>query len=133
MLQFWIAVAVLILAGALAAAPLIAGKNPSLGKMIDQLKPFEAILGIVALAIAIWGLINIIPNIGALFSSLRGIAGILGTLALLGVGFLLSFPMIGSALGPTGANLAKSLTPFKGLMGLVCVGLGIFSAVTYFV
>jgi hypothetical protein len=121
MLQFYIALAVTIIAGLLAAAPAILGKSTGSGGLIGKLKPFEAIIGLVALAIAVWGLIGILGALGAVFSSLRGIADLISTVSLLGVGFLLSMPILGPALGQGGANLAAKLNPYKILMGLICL------------
>lgn len=126
MLLFWLTVATLIVGGLLASATLIIAKKPNAKQLIDQLTPIEGIVGCVALGVGIWNLIEIIPAIGTVFSTLRGILLFLGLLCLLGVGFLLAFSIIGKVLGPTGASIAAKLAPFKGLMGLACIGLGVF-------
>ncbi len=131
MLLFWLTVATLIVGGVLASATLIIAKRPNAKQLIDQLTPIEGIVGCVALGLGIWNLIDIIPNIGGVFSTLRGILLFLGLLCLLGVGFLLAFSIIGKFLGPTGASIASKLAPFKGLMGLVCIGLGVFILLQY--
>lgn len=122
----WLTIVTLILAGALAASALIIGKRPDAKAMMDKLVPFEGIIGCVALGIGLWGLIDIIPHIGGVFGSGLGIIGFLGTLCLLGVGFLLSFGIIGKFLGDAGKAVAGKLMPLKVLMGMFCLILGIF-------
>ncbi len=123
---FWLTVVTLILAGALACSTLILGKRPDAKALMDKLAPFEGIIGCVALGIGLWNLIDTIPNIGSVFKSVIGIIAFLGTLSLIGVGFLLAMSIIGKFLGPTGAAIASKLAPFKILMGIICIALGIF-------
>lgn len=126
MLLFWLTIVTMIVAGALAASSLIIAKRPDAKQMMDKLAPIEGIVGIVALVLGLWNLIDTIGALSVVFSSVIGIIAFIGTLALIGVGFLLSLSILGKFMGQAGANIGAKLMPFKVLMGVISIIIGIF-------
>ena len=129
---FWLTVVTMILAGALAAAPLILGNRPDSKALFDKLMPFEGIIGGVALVLGVIYLIDSIQVIDVLFSNIRGILLFSGVLSLLLTGFLLSLGILGKLLGPGVNNVATKLMPFKAIIGLVCALFGVLCIILYF-
>ena len=97
-----------ILAGLLLLADTFMSMN-GMNRVIAALKPYETVIGIVALVAGVFH-----------FFSLLGIALILGGL-MLGTRALTTVPNIGDELG----SASNALTPFRGLIGIVTLVLGI--------
>ena len=134
--MFWVHIITLILAGALAASPIILGKRPDAKTLMDKLAPFQGVIGIVAIVLGIISAIDLIPNIGVLFKArfIYALAALLAMLCELGLGFILGYGLIDRyVLKGGGAGVLKAIEPFKVLGGLVAIGVAIFWAVTYFV
>ncbi len=79
---------ILILAGVIAASGAIIAKSPNAKETLDKLAPFHGIIGIALLVIGVIYLLDILPNIGSMFSA--GLWGILLVVAVF-VGLLLGF------------------------------------------
>jgi len=82
-----------------------------MNRVIATLKPYETVIGIVALVAGIFH-----------FFSLLGIALILGGL-MLGTRALTTVPNIGDELG----SASNALTPFRGIIGGVALVLGVIA------
>lgn len=81
--------------------------------VIAALKPYETVIGIVALVAGIFNLL-----------SLLGIALIMGGL-MLGTRALTTVPNIGDELG----SASNALTPFRGIIGAVTLVLGVIALI----
>ena len=101
-----------ILTGLLLLADTFMSMN-GFSRVIAALKPYETVIGIVAL---IAGILN--------FFSLLGIALIMGGL-MLGTRALTTVPNIGDELGSAGS----ALTPFRGIIGGVTLVLGVIALI----
>ena len=99
-----------ILTGLLLLADTFMSMN-GFNRVIAALKPYETVIGIVAL---IAGILHLI--------SLLGIALIMGGL-MLGTRALTTVPNIGDELG----SASNALTPFRGLIGAVTLVLGVLA------
>jgi hypothetical protein len=97
-----------ILAGLLLLADTFMSMN-GMNRVIAALKPYETVIGIVAL---VAGILH--------FFSLLGIALVMGGL-MLGTRALTTVPNIGDELG----SASNALTPFRGIIGGVTLVLGI--------
>jgi hypothetical protein len=97
-----------ILTGLLLLADTFMSMN-GFDRVIAALKPYETVIGIVALIAGIFH-----------FFSLLGIALIMGGL-MLGTRALTTVPNIGDELG----SASSALTPFRGIIGAVALVLGV--------
>lgn len=122
--MFWISTIVALLLGILGAANMIVGKKPEAQDFINKIGPFQGILGVIGLVLGVMGILNslspfmLIPLIGsAVFAAL---------------GLIFALDLIKSVTGSSALDsLAAKLMPFKGLMGLVLIGLTAYGLVMY--
>lgn len=92
--------------------------------LINKIGPFQGILGVIGLVLGVMGILNslspfmLIPLIGsAVFAAL---------------GLIFALDLIKSVTGSSALDsLAAKLMPFKGLMGLVLIGLTVYGLVMY--
>jgi len=124
--MIWIHVLLLLASAALACAPMIVAKKPDARQLLDKLVPFQAIIGVVLVAVSAIVLIQLgIPALKLLslfpvtaLSILGGcIAGIL-------LGLVFGMPMISKATGKNGDEVVARLAPYQMLLGIVCGATG---------
>src|SRR5690348_7184427 len=84
-----------ILGGILAISGLIIAKKPEAKALIDKLSPYQALIGVVMIALGIVNLIRSLPYLGAFFKVPLFGASVLGMLAVSVVlGALFGMPQI---------------------------------------
>jgi hypothetical protein len=101
---------VAVLAGLLLLSPIIRGRSAG-GKVVDSLAPFDAVIGVVAVVV---GLLNI--------TSVIGVALIAAGLTL-ATGALAQVP----ALGPHLERAGNALRPFRVVLGVVVLVIGVMA------
>ncbi len=137
----------LLATGGMAAAALITKKLPETSGLIKFLESGKGALGIVTL---IWGLLTLIwtiTRVGSV-SDLAGVPGgpgggiwvwwifsLLAGLGAAGLGFLLGFALLkrfllsGEGASDVAEELRKKLAPLQGILGLVCILLGLLNLI----
>jgi len=126
----------MILAGALAAASLIAAKQPNAKQAIDKLVPFQGIIGVISALWGIWALINVIRSMGSF--SIGWLLGLVAAITMLVLGFVLGYALISKYTMKTpeaaakGEELRLKLVKFQVPLGLVSIGLGIWTLISAF-
>lgn len=119
-----------ILGGVLAVSALIIANKPDAKQMIDKLVPFQALIGVGMIALAV---INLLRLLGVLTDMFRlnfmwalGIWTMFGAGALLGL--LFGMPLIAKMIpGQSSAEqkaleLTQKVAPFQVLIGLAAIG-----------
>ncbi len=128
----------MIVLGILGAASLIIAKKPDAKEMIGKLAPYQGWIGVVSAFWGAWGVISSLLSIGLLalapiwwVTMLATSVVLLGLGILLGVGVMKTFiknPQAQEKLDQTALKLA----PYQGTMGLVGIGLGIWTILASF-
>lgn len=127
----------LILVGALGASSFILSKRPDAKEMFDKVAPIQGWLGVVSAFWGLWGVINVILNLGVLLKAIVPFAiSLVGSVSLFGTGFLLGFNLIAAFTAKKSPEAAKKaeelrqkLVTYQIPMGFVCIGLGLLSLV----
>ncbi len=121
-----------ILGGILASSALIISKKPNAKELIDKLTPYQGWIGVILTFWGIWGMIQLILNIGSI-GLVWGIALGVSTLEFI-VGFLLAYGLISKYLleknetaKAKGQALRLKLTKYQVPSGLTLIVLGILS------
>lgn len=120
----------LILGGLLGASALIVAKKPDAQRIIDQLAPFQALIGAGTLIMALVMIVKWGPR--ALFDvaktfPLMGASMLGGLLCGIALGIMFAVPLMGR-LGSgqqKAAELAAKLAPWQLLIGLVAIVAGL--------
>lgn len=97
--QFWVTIVLLLLAGVLAASSLIVARAPNAQQAFGKVAPYQGVLGLLALAWGIYGLVQLLTGMGG-FRILLSIAAILLLIVLgllLGYGLLKTYVLKGEA------------------------------------
>lgn len=120
----------LLLGGILALSNLIVAKRPDAQRVIDQLAPFQALIGVGLLVMSLYvtvkaGPINMVRLIQS--NTFVGVALLGGVLSGIALGFFFGMPQIAKWLpGPTSGQKATELSwklaPFTMLAGVVALG-----------
>jgi hypothetical protein len=121
---------VVILGGILAVSALIVANKPDAKNLIDKLVPFQAVIGVGMIGLAV---VNLVRMLGALSDMFRvnfmwalGIWTLFGAGALLGL--LFGMPLIAKMVpGQSAAeqkvlDLSRQIAPFQVLIGLAGIG-----------
>ncbi|MBK8239422.1 MAG: hypothetical protein KBB21_13285 [Nannocystaceae bacterium] len=132
----------LFLLGVLGASNLIIAKKPDAKELIAKLAPYQGWMGAGAALTGVYWLIMAVLNMGLLGSGVAGIIGwvtwvavslILVSLGLLlGVGVLKTFIKQPQAVAKMDLMITK-LAPKQGVLGLIAMGLGVWSLVSSFI
>lgn len=132
----------LFLLGVLGASNLIIAKKPDAKELIAKLAPYQGWMGAGAALTGVYWLIMAVLNMGLLGSGVAGIIGwvtwvavslILVSLGLLlGVGVLKTFIKQPQAVAKMDMMITK-LAPKQGVLGLIAMGLGVWSLVSSFI
>ena len=125
----------LVVLGVLGAASLIIAKKPDARELIGKIAPYQGWIGAVSTLWGLWGILRAVLNIGWLarqpiyWVTFLGSGALQAALGLLlGVGILKSFIKSPEANEKMDITITK-LTPYQGTLGLVAVGLGLWSIV----
>ena len=126
----------MIVAGVLAAASLIAARQPNAQQAIDKLVPFQGIIGVIAALWGAWGVISAILNIGLLSTHpLTWILMLTCAVVSLAVGFILGYALISKYTMKTPEAVAKGeamrlkLVGVQVPLGLAAIGIGVWALV----
>ncbi|MBK6919052.1 MAG: hypothetical protein IPH07_16780 [Deltaproteobacteria bacterium] len=132
----------LFLLGVLGASNLIIAKKPDAKELIAKIAPYQGWMGAGAALTGVYWLIMAVLNMGLLGSGVAGIIGwvtwvavslILVSLGLLlGVGVLKTFIKQPQAVAKMDLMITK-LAPKQGVLGLIAMGLGVWSLVSSFI
>lgn len=132
----------LFLLGVLGASNLIIAKKPDAKELIAKLAPYQGWMGAGAALTGVYWLIMAVFNMGLLGAGVSGIIGwvtwvavslILVSLGLLlGVGVLKTFIKQPQAVAKMDLMITK-LAPKQGVLGLIAMGLGVWSLVSSFI
>lgn len=134
----------LLLLGAMAAAPRLASTIPPVTKLTQSLAPYEGALGFIGMLVgmvAIYNSLTVIfylsklPMLGLLFWLL----GLAGGLVLFKLGFCLAAPVMENSVFKDQPKLKNQVTywkdrftPYRELLGLFGVGLGLLGLLLSF-
>lgn len=120
----------LIFGGALGASALIVAKKPDAKAIIDKLVPFQALIGVLLLALGIVFFLASGPV--AMFKAisvtpLPAVAGVGGVIVAVILGFVFALPQIVSITGQEqrARELAEKIFPFQILLGLAAAACGV--------
>ena len=128
----------LIVLGVLGAASLIIAKKPDAKEMIGKLAPYQGWIGVIS---AFWGAVGVVFSvlgIGLLaLSPIRWVTSLATSVVLLGLGILLGVGVMKTFIKNPQAQekldaTALKLAPYQGTMGLVGIGLGIWTILASF-
>ncbi len=131
----FIAGAWLFVLGVLGAANLIIARKPEAKELIGKIAPYQGWIGFVSLWYGAWTIIHSVMNIGWLslvpiwwvtYLASGAIQFCLGVL--LGVGVFKSFVKNEQAQEKMD-QLVTKLAPFQGTLGLIAIGLGVWTIV----
>lgn len=115
---FWLEVILALLVGVLAAANLIAAKQPNAASAIAKLVPYQAIIGLVALVYSIIFLIGAIDGVRVLFAIGAPVLAILmlamPILAIL-LGLLFGWGLISGKTGAKSASMENAVGKIAGV------------------
>lgn len=131
----------LIVGGALAAAPLIVSKQPNAQDAINKLVPYQGIIGIILL---LWGLFvllfRLLGVLGLLlqFAPLTGIGMLLACLVAIALGILLGYGLLSKYALSKNADAARSgemvrakLTGIQIPLGVAGIATGVWALLIY--
>ena len=119
---------VLIVGGILAVSGLIVAKKPDAKQLLDKLMPYQAIIGVVLLALGVLNLLRWLGNhLFAMISAvpLFGFTILAMIVTSILLGFMFGMPQIAKWMpGDGGAEqkgmeLSKKLAPFQVIIGLI--------------
>lgn len=134
---FLINILLLILAGILAISSVIVARKPDAKELIDKLVPFQALIGIVLLALGLVNFIRSLSAISYLFRSFPGIVTLAVLVTSILLGFMFGMPQIAKWIpGESGAEqkgraLATRLTPYQVTIGLIGLGAAVIALLYY--
>lgn len=130
----------LVVLGILGAASLIIAKKPDAKELIDKLTPYQGWIGFASIWWGIWIIIWTIMSIGLWMKAYPvwwftvlatgAILFLLGVL--LGIGVFKSFVKQEQAVAKMD-QLVKKLAPFQGTLGLISIGLGVWTVLARFI
>ena len=131
-LIIWASIIAILACGVLSIAPKIVAKSPNAKPMLDNLAKFGGVIGLVALGLGVYHLIDKFKFLGDMFKSLSGLTLIAGIACLIILGFLLGWGLFatmafkpGTPAAAKGEAMRAKLATIQGLAGIVAVVVGI--------
>ncbi len=129
----------LFVLGVLGAANLIIAKKPDAKELIGKISPYQGWIGFVSMWWGLWGIISSVLYIGTwlkhypvwwiTYLAAAVIQILLGSL--LGVGTFKSFVKQEDAVKKVD-QLVEKMSPYQGTLGLIAMGLGLWTIVASF-
>lgn len=127
----------LILLGVVAASAQIIKSRPDAAEYINKIMPYQAIIGAIAVGLGLLGLISMLVNIlGLLFAPIALIIGLAVNGLVIGLGFLMGYPLINehvlskSAEAKARADEVKAkIIGYQVPAGYAAIGLGVISLI----
>jgi hypothetical protein len=126
----------LIFIGILAAPQYVASRNPDAQGVVDSIAPYAGWIGLVAVLFGLWLIIDFLAFEYLLlrYYFVWWLTGFLSGLVLIGVGFLLSYPVLSQRLSSKSAEAAKRIdevrlkvAPFQSLLAIAAIILGVWT------
>jgi hypothetical protein len=120
----------LFLVGALSAPAFLTSKVPAAKPMLDKLEPHQPWIGVAAILLGLYGLISTLRFI-AHTPLLMLLVSLATAACMLGLGFLLGFPILSKALAKNPAAAAKgellrlTLMGYREKLGILAMGLAV--------
>lgn len=135
--MFWLTLITLILMGLLGIAAQLKSRSPQTAGPLAQLESIEGWVGLVGLVLGLWGLINLILNLGALLAvPVSFVLALVTALAMTGLGLLLSFSVLKQFMSGSAARnvslLAARVAPFKVILGVICLAVAVWTLLRSF-
>lgn len=125
--------------GLLGASNLIIARQPEAKELISKLSPYQGWIGAVSALWGVWCIILAVLNIGWLTSApIMWITSLAVAICLFALGLLLGVGVLKTFISQETAVqkmdlLITQLSPYQGTLGLVGIGLGVWSLVVVFV
>ena len=127
----------LVVLGILAAPSLLLAKKPNAQELLDKVTPYQGWIGLVFCFWGIWGIIQAVLSLGLLTTfPIWWITWLGSSVIEAALGFLLGYGMISQlvlskneAAKEKGALLLAKLSPLQGKLGIIAIGLGIWTIV----
>lgn len=127
----------LIILSILAVPSLILSKKPDAKQYLDKLAPYQGWIGLVFCLWGIWGIISAVLGIGILAKwPIWWITWIAGSGVEAVLGFILGFNLISKYIlskneqaKAKGEEILAKLTPVQGTLGLIGIGVGIWTII----
>ena len=123
-------IALLFVAGILACAPIIVAKRPDARVVIDKLVPYQALIGLLLMAMGFIYLVHVGPTLMIRMVKAMPLVGVtmLGSVLIaIVLGFLFGLPQIAKMSPNTSARageIAEQIAPYQMLIGLGALGAG---------
>jgi hypothetical protein len=123
----------LIFIGILAAPQYVASRSPDAQGVVDSIAPYAGWIGLVAVLFGLWTVIDFLAFHYWLLRDffVYWLTGFLSGLVLIGLGFLLSYPVLSQRLSRQSLEAAKrvdevraKVAPFQSLMAIAAIILG---------
>jgi hypothetical protein len=123
----------LIFVGILAAPQYVASRSPDAQGVVDSITPYAGWIGLVAALFGLWMAIDFLAFEHWLLRNffVYWLTGFLSGLVLVGLGFLLSYPVLSQRLTQQSAEAAKrvdevraKIAPFQSVMAIAAIILG---------
>jgi hypothetical protein len=123
----------LIFIGILAAPQYVASRSPDAQGVVDSIAPYAGWIGLVGVLFGLWIMIDFLAFQYWLlrYVFVYWLTGFLSGLVLVGLGFLLSYPVLSQRLSRQSVEAAKrvdevraKIAPFQSLMAIASIILG---------
>ncbi len=129
----------LIVLSILAVPSLILAKKPDAKALLDKVAPYQGWIGLVFCFWGVWGIISAVLNIRLLGSfPIWWITWIAGSAVEAVLGFMLGYGTIAKLVlskneeaKKKGEQLLAALAPKQGILGLIGIGVGLWTIVAY--
>jgi hypothetical protein len=125
----------LIALGLLGIAGWLKSRQPEAAGLLAHLEKIEGWVGLVGLALGIYGAISLLFDIGAVAGApIRFILAVLTAMSMIGLGLVLSITIIKQFASGAAAqnlqNLVNKVAPFKMMMGALCLIVAVWMMLT---
>jgi hypothetical protein len=126
----------LIFVGILAAPQYVTSRSPDAQGVVDSITPYAGWIGLVAALFGLWTAVDFLAFEYWLmrYVFVYWLTGFLSGLVLLGLGFLLSYPVLNQRLSRQSAEAAKrvdevraKMMPFQSLLAIAAIILGVWT------
>lgn len=127
----------LIILSLLAVPSLILSKKPDAKELLDKVAPYQGWIGLVFCVWGVWGIVSAVLNIAMLGKwPISWITWLAGSAVEAVLGFILGFGLISKFIlsknetaKAKGEQLLATLAPIQGTLGLIGIGVGIWTIV----
>ena len=131
--------AALLVLGVVCASNLIIARKPDAKELIAKVAPYQGWIGAISALWGAWWLINWILNVGVMMTwPILGITWLANSILLLGLGLLCGIGVLKTFIkAPAAAEkldlTVAKLAPFQGMLGLVGIGVAIWTILDLYI